>query len=397
MIKKIAVLIILFVFIFAPGLKSDSQSTVAPEELSKEGVIEKQLERLNLEDLEKEVKKINQAGKDIYPELSVGKLIDDFLAGELDFNWKKILLLIIHNLGREVAIHLNLMGRIIILCIFSAILKILSDSFSSNRIARTANMIIFLIMGSLLLNSFYQAAELALKTVDSMVNFMQALIPVLLSLLVGMGAVTSASIFHPLTYLIITFLSTVIKNVVFPLVLISFILLIVDNIADDFNISRLASLFKEISISFLTISLSLFVGSSLLQGGVAAVSDSLTLRTAKHLSGKFIPVIGGVFSGALELIVSCSLLIKNTLNLMGILAIIFLITLPLIKIMAMALIYRVTAAFIEPISSKKMVNIINAAGNNLMIISGIVIGVAFMFFLVISIIAGTANFTVMMR
>ena len=49
-----------------------------------------------------------------------------------------------------------------------------------------------------------------------MVTFMQALLPVLLSILVSIGALTSAAIFQPLTLLIITGLATIIKNIVFP-------------------------------------------------------------------------------------------------------------------------------------------------------------------------------------
>jgi stage III sporulation protein AE len=37
-----------------------------------------------------------------------------------------------------------------------------------------------------------------------MVSFIQALVPVLLTLLVSMGAITSAAIFQPITFLIIS-------------------------------------------------------------------------------------------------------------------------------------------------------------------------------------------------
>ena len=409
-LKKVLLLLFVGLFIFSINTATaqeiytseevegiEEEPGVVGQEVSRQEIIDRQLESLDLDELEREVARIRSSGEEILPEFKLRDLIGDMLTGELDLKQREIIYALFSRLAREVAENFAIMGQLLLLGLLGAVLKILSDSFASRSVARTANMIIFLLMGVLLLNSFYTAARVAREAIEAMVMFMQALLPVLLSLLVGMGGLTSASIFHPLTYLIITTLSTLIKNIVLPLVLLSFILTVVDNIGDDFNISRLASLFKEFSLSFLTISLSLFIGSSFLQGGVAAVSDSLTLRTARHLSGKFIPVVGGVFSGALEVIVGCSLLIKNAVNLLGILGIISIIALPVIKIAAMVLIYRAVAALLQPVAEKRVVNIVNAAGSTLMIILGILIAVAIMFFLVVAIIAGTANLTVMMR
>ena len=158
-----------------------------------------------------------------------------------------------------------------------------------------------------------------------MVSFMHALLPVLLTLLVSMGALTSAAIFHPLTYLIVSAMTTGIKAIVFPLIFMSAILNIVDNITGELRISRLAALFKETSLALLGLILLFIVGGLLLQGGAAAVTDSLSLRTAKYLTGTFIPVIGGIFSDAVDLIVSCSLIIKNALSIFGFIAILIII------------------------------------------------------------------------
>ena len=367
------------------------------KKVQKKDLIIEQLDKLDLGRLQQEVNKINQKSQDMLPDINVKKILFGLARGDLKVGWEQVIRALFIYLREQLTLQLDLLGQIIILAIISAVLKIFQDSFESQTISNAANLLIFLVLAVLLLNSYKTAISVGVDTINNMVSFMNSLVPVLLTLLVSLGAITSATIFHPVTYLIISALTTGIKNIILPMIFISFVLTVVNNISDEFNISRLAGLFKEYSLALFSFALSILFGEMLLQGGFAAVSDSLTLRTAEFLSGKFIPVIGGVFSSALGLIVNCSLLLKNALSLVGVLAIIIIIVYPLLKILAMIMIYKIAAALLQPICDNKLVNMFNSLGNNLMIVFGIVLAVALMFFIVITIIVGTANMTVMMR
>ncbi len=396
----IIILIIIIVILFsqyAAGEDFLEGDLTEEEKESRRNVIISQIDELNIDELQKEVEKINEIGRNDFPEINIIETILDLARGEIDIGWQQIGRGIVRYFGREIHLQLNNLGKIIILAVISAILKIFHDSFKSETISKTVNLLIFLVLALLMLNSFQAAVDVALETIENMKAFMNSIIPVLLSLLISLGAVTSASIFQPITFLIVTALTTGIRNIILPMILISMVLTVVDNISDEFDISRLAGLFKEYSIALLSLGFSILFGGIILQGGFAAISDSITLRTAKFLSGRFIPVIGGIFSSALGLIVNSALLIKNGLNLVAVLVIIAIIMYPLIKIMAMIIIYKLAAALLQPICDNKLVSILNTLGNNLIIIFGIVLGVALMFFIVITIVVGTANITVMMR
>ena len=45
------------------------------------------------------------------------------------------------------------------------------------------------------------------------------------------------------------------------------------------------------------------------------------MRTAKFLSGTFIPVVGGMFADAVEVVIGSALILKNAVGLLGVLAI----------------------------------------------------------------------------
>ncbi|MFW5891564.1 MAG: stage III sporulation protein AE [bacterium] len=364
---------------------------------SSENIIFDQLDQLDLENLQKEIDKINRQKKDYLPELKMKEVIKDFLKGNIELGEEKLLKNILKTLAGEVTSNLNILGQIIILSVISSILKVFYNSFQGQRISQTANLLIFLVLSVLVLQSFHLAIDIGVNTVDLMASFMRALLPVLLTLLVSMGAISSAIIFQPITFLLISFLVTIIKSIIFPLIFISCVLFIVDEISSEIKISRLAGVFRELSIGLLGLTLMSFISWLLIKGGAAAVADSLSLRTAKFLTGAIIPVIGGIFTDAVDLIISCSLIIKNALNFFGVIVILVIIIYPLIKLAALIIIYKLAAALLEPISEDKLAGILNKVANNLILILIVVLTVAFMFFIVITILAGTANLSVMMR
>lgn len=361
-----------------------------------EKIIDDQLDQLELTELQQEINKINQSSEEILPSLSIGEIISAFTGEGFSFSWQNFINTVLKFLGREIAGSIKLLGQIIVLAVISAILNVFHSSFSGKTISKVANLLIFLIMAVLLLQSFQVAVNIGMETIDNMVSFMKALLPVLLTILVGMGAVTSAAVFNPLTYLIVTGLASLVKNIVLPLILVSAVLSIVDKMVSNFSISRIAGIFREFSTGLLSFIMILLVGGLIIQGGAAAAADSLSLRAAKYLTG-FVPVIGGIFTDALDLIVGCSLIIKNALNFFGLIGVIAVTAFPLIKIIALIIIYRLAGALLQPISDERLVSMLSVMSKSLMMILVVLIAVSFMFFLVIAVIAGTANLTVMMR
>lgn len=388
--RKLIVMIIIFALLGPDPLLADNT-------ISQEEILFQQLENLNLADLQREIQKINKEIEDYLPELNLPALLKTFLCGELNFSWPDLFRAILRYLGKEVTANFNLLGQIIILTVISAVLSIFHQSFNSKTISNTANSLIFLVIAVLILQAFHLAIQIGTEAVNNMVTFMQALLPVLLSILVSIGALTSAAIFQPLTLLIITGLATIIKNIVFPLIFLSVVLNIVTRINQHFSLDRLAAFFKETSMTLLGLLMVIFVAGLLLQGGAAAIADSLTLRTAKYLTGTFIPVIGKIFSDALDLIISCSLIIKNALNFFGMLIIIIIIAFPIIKILALVFVYKVSSALVQPVADGRIVEILNDTGNSLIMIFLIVAAVSLMFFIILAVIVGTGNLSVMMR
>ena len=230
-----------------------------------------------------------------------------------------------------------------------------------------------------------------------MVSFVQALLPLLLTLLASIGGVSSAAIMHPFIMAALGLLGTLIKNFVFPLIYFSGILSIISHINKKIKISNFAAFLKDVGVASLGIFLTLFVGFLGIQGIAGVVVDSVTLKTAKFMTGTFVPVVGKMMADALEVIVGTSLLLKNAVGLIGVIILLVLCAFPVIKIISLVIIYRLAAALVQPIGESGVSDALQTMGNALTLVFAAVAGVGLMFFIAISVVVGMGNFNVMLR
>lgn len=300
-------------------------------------------------------------------------------------------------LFREVMANIYLMGRLIILAVIAALLKNLQFAFTSGRLNSLVQALIFIVLLSLALQSFTLAASIGSEAIERMVDFILALIPLLLTLLASLGSLASAAIFQPLIIFCANFFSLLIKDLVFPLIFFSTVLMLLDHFSQDFKISRLGQLFRDAAIFIVGLSLTIFVGILGISGVAGSVSDGVTIRTAKFLTGAFVPVIGGMLADAVEAVVGASLLLKNGLVLAGVIMLFLMAVFPLLKIIAIIFIYKLSSALIQPLGDTPLCDSLNTMGNCLLLIFAAVTAVSLIFFLVIVVIMGAGNAAVMLR
>lgn len=397
--KKFKRLWFSFILIICGLLFNCQLVSATPEETTVDAqrIIEEQIDELSLENIEKVVQDLSHQLDQITPQVSFRQLLEDFIAGGLKFDWSGFLSGLGQTLFREVLVNLKLLGQLLILVVIASLLKIFQEAFSNQGIANLSNAVVYLLLVIIALESFTMVARIGSAAITSMVDFMHALLPTLFTLLISIGAIGSATIFQPLIFLIVSTIATVIKTIVFPLISLAVALSVLSSFTKEFRLSRLGGFIKEVGITVLSISFVIFFGVILIQGVGVSVTDGLSLRTAKYLTGAFVPVVGGMFADALELVVGCSLLIQNGIGLIGMLVIFTSVAFPIVKILAMVFIYKFVSAIIQPIGEQLIVDCLNSLGNTLMLVFISVTTVAIMFFIVITIMVGVANMSVMLR
>ncbi len=300
-------------------------------------------------------------------------------------------------LWKEVLINLNLLGKLLVLAVVASLLKNLQRAFTSKNLAPLAQTVIFLVLISIAIHSFNVAIAIGKEAITRMVDIVLACLPLLMVLLASLGSLASAAIFHPLVIFTVNFFSTVVMNVVFPLIYLTTVLSIVNHLSNQYPISRLAGLFKDCAVWVLGFSLTVFIGVTAIQGVAGTVADAVTLRTAKFATGALVPVVGGMLADALETVVGVSLILKNGISIVGLLLLFLFTIFPLIKIFAIMLVYKVAAALVQPLGETELSEALNTLGSCLALVFASVAAVCIMFIVAVTIIVGAGNAAVMLR
>ncbi len=286
------------------------------------------------------------------PGFSLSKMFEELKQGNVSFQADQLGKAILAFLGKEVLSSAPLIGKLLILAVLCAVLQQLQTVFEG-EVGRMSQLLVYLVLMGIALASFKVAIDISKNAVDQMVGLMQVMFPVLLTLLLAMGNFTTAALFKPLVMGSLTFLATLLKTVVLPLFFLGAVLRLFNHITEQFKLSKLAGLLEfagKISLGFV---LTLFIGVMTVQGVTGGVADGVVLRAAKY-SADMIPVVGKFFKDAVELVVTSGLLLRNALGLIAILAIVIICLGPLIKILAMILTFRISAALVEPLGEKAL-------------------------------------------
>ncbi|MGS0764030.1 stage III sporulation protein AE [Syntrophomonas curvata] len=320
----------------------------------------------------------------------------DFIKGEWEFNVKDAGEGILRLLGKEILANSSLLGRLLVLSVIAALLINLQTAFSSS-VAQMSYLACFLALSAIALSSFKIVLAIGQQSIDNMVSFMTAMLPQMLILTAGLGNINTTAMLLPLLMTGATAFATTVKNVVFPLIILSAILNLVNHMSNTLKVERMAKFFTQMAQLSLGFFLTVFVGFISLRAVYAATLDKIALRTTKFVTDNAIPVVGKMFSDTVEVAAGYVVMIKQALGIYGVLVIAGIILAPLVKIAAIALIYKISAAIVEPLGDSRTAAILEVMSTHLFLMLATVAAVGLMFFVMIAIVAGMTNNLGMLR
>ncbi|MDH7576216.1 MAG: stage III sporulation protein AE [Bacillota bacterium] len=385
---------LLLFFLVSPCLSSAAAPPALPEPPA---LISEQFEKLHLDDLQGYLRQVDRELQNQLSEVSLSQVLASIRRGELDLNLTNLFGALLKFFFQAVLTHSVLLGKLLVLGTILAILEHLQGAFEQNAVARLAHGVGILSLLTVAISSFTVALNTGREAIGNMVGFMHALLPVLLTLMAALGNFSTVALMHPVILISLNVLGTLTRNFVFPLIFCAAVLGIVNHLSERFQVSRLAALFRDGSVVLLSLFLTIFIGILGIQGVAGAVTDGIGLRTAKFLTGAFVPVVGGILSDAVEAVVGCSLFLKNAVGILGALTLLFLCALPIVKILSAAFIYRLAAALMQPLGAQRLGECLQMLGNYLFLVFAAVTGVGLMFLVALTIIVGLGNMVVMLR
>lgn len=305
-----------------------------------DNIIQDQAEQLPIDQVDQYWTQLFKEYGGYFPENTAPSFMELIIPGGEGLSFQNILKGLLKYFFHEILYNGKLLVTIVILTVFSMILETLQSAFERKAVSKVAYAISYMVLIIIAINSFSVAIQYAKSAIESMIHFMIAMIPLLLTLLTSMGNITSVTVLHPLIVFMIHTVGTLVYVIVFPLLFFSAVLHIVSSFSEQYKVTQLANLLRNISVAVLGFSLTVFLGVISVQGATTAAVDGVTLKTAKYVTGNFVPVVGRLFSEATDTVIGASLLVKNSIGLAGVVIIVLMCAFPALKILALALIYN---------------------------------------------------------
>ncbi|KMJ60015.1 stage III sporulation protein AE [Bacillus sp. LL01] len=386
----LAIIAALLILLFIP-FEVVQASPSSPSEL-----VTEQIEGVDVEEIKAYWEEIMEEYGGFLPESQKGTFME-FVKGDKSFSLKEWSKGFVKYLFHELLANGKLLGSLILLTIFSMFLQTLQNAFEQKTVSKVAYSVVFMVLIIIALNSFHIVISYTQEAISAMTGFIIALVPLLIALIASSGGLVSAAFFHPIILFLMNTSGLLIQYVVLPLLYLAAILSIVSTLSEHYKVTQLAQLLRNVSIGILGIYLTVFLGVISVQGATAAVTDGIAIRTAKFVTGNFIPVIGRMFTDATDTVITASLLLKNTVGILGVATLVLLAAFPAVKILSIAIIYKLAAALLQPLGGGTVIKCLDIISKSIIYIFAALAIVSFMFFLSITVIIAAGNITVMVR
>lgn len=392
------IMVVIYVFLCGSIKVNCAESTNDDNKISKEDI--EQIEKAygesekSLDKLYTYINKI-KSSNEVLNELTPEEYIKNYIINGKGKDTGSIFInAIVSLIFKEVAVVLKFGISIIAISILCSLLKNLQDAFSSKGVSEIAFYACYTVIIIVITKSFLVSIQVAKGVMDDISNFMNALLPVLVSMTALSGGVIEAASLDPVIMSIVIIIPKIYKDIIIPLILITFVLQFVNNLSSEQKISNLCKLIKKITMCLQGFVVTVSIAILSIRGLTSNTLDAVTLKTTKFAVDNFIPIVGKSFSDAITSVASYSLVIKNAVSALGLLVIVLIILYPVIKIVLMIFIYKFSASVVEPISDKRIVNAISGTGESMVVLLSAVLTLSLMFFILIGVMASSGRFIV---
>ncbi|MBO5955235.1 MAG: stage III sporulation protein AE, partial [Clostridia bacterium] len=166
---------------------------------------------------------------------------------------------------------------------------------------------------------------------------------------------------------------------------------VVNNLSENINAQKLVQFLNKVSKWGIGLVMTLFVGVMGLQGLVSGSADGLTVKVTKFAASNLIPLVGGALAETVETVMNCSVVIKNAVGVLGIIMVVLIVAVPVLKVAACLMMFRLCAAVLQPISDKRIVKCISELADSISSVFGIMMVVSVMFIIMLTIIINVGS------
>lgn len=306
------------------------------------------------------------------------KMLDEL--GVLDFSYESITGLSFNDIvgllkslfQKKAELPIKSSVTVLIFILLSAFLQSLkaeSDD-SVNMIYSTATALLVATVVLVKLTSTVSLASMAISVAS---NFVYAFIPVFCSIVVASGGITTGFSTNTTLLILAQGLSFISSNVFMPIVNCYLALGVTSSLRYELNLDKLLSSVKKIITTCISFVSGVFVSVLSVKTAVAGRADMLGLRSIRFAINSVVPVIGSSISEGLLSIQAYSSLIKSSVGIVGVMAVVLVFLPSIIEVVLWRISLTLCVIVSDIFGDKSVSAVLNAFLNTLLLINVILI------------------------
>ncbi len=317
--------------------------------------------------------------------------VSNIINGKYFTNYSSVFTGIMTIAFADIRNFLPILFTLIAIGLLSSILINLNSTKSSTGIQEVIRFVCFATAVMVVLASFKKMLINTSGVLESLTKQIQIVFPILITLLTSIGSLSSVAIYRPLVAVLSMVSSFVFSKFLYPIFILILLLTIVGNLSSSVKLNKLTEFFSSLFKWSVGIVFTLFTGFLSIQGISAGKFDNISIKATKFAVKSYIPLIGGYISDGMDFIVLGSVLVKNTIGLIGVLVIFVTIISPVLHMLLFKFTLQLASGILEVSSESKISNFLSSCSKLMIYPIVILLAVAFMYVITIALIMCTAN------
>lgn len=277
--------------------------------------------------------------------------------------------------------------------IFTLLFSVIQNVLASKNkyISRVSFLMIYASLMVLLIQSFTFVKDLAIDGIDTLLSFLNALIPTYAVTLVFSGNAVSGAMIYEMAFILVYLIESLMKRFLSPMIHLFILILCLNHLFEEDKLSKLAHFLETVIVFLLKTAFGMIAGLGMVQSLLSPVKDRIASHIA--LSGvSSIPGVGAFMGSAGEVVLSCAMLIKNSVGVLGLVFLFFLAAVPVLKIGCFWLMYQLLAITLQPVSDARVTECVIGVAQGCSLYLKMIIYSMLLFFVLFAMISVATSF-----
>lgn len=284
----------------------------------------------------------------------------------------------------------QMLGYFMILILLAAILTTAAKAFRNKQISDMGFYMIFLLLFVLMMKNFAVCCGLTEGLIMDLVDFMKVLMPAYLMAAAVGSYSAAATVYYEGFFLLVYYLQKLVEIFLMPAIRCYAVFAMLNYLSREKWFSRGLEGLKRLITWSLKAMVGVSAGFHMIQGMLAPAVDEMKHSViSKGVSS--LGNVGQVAQNVTDVVLSSSALLKNGIGALGAVFLVSISLIPVAEIACYVVFYQVLAAVAEPISDKRITEILSQMGDGMGLLVKLSFTVSALFLLVIAVVCVTTG------